>query len=271
MEPQLNFMTIVTMIMLSNPQEDLTKIPCGQCHTPTGWRPLLAVTRFNHEKTNFPLLDKHKFADCIQCHTGSTNEELHQFSNAESNCQSCHMDIHFGFLGTSCENCHNSQSWEMSNWRKATDHFAFPLEGMHAQIECTDCHGLGANQISGALTNDCFSCHMKDYNQALATGTHSENSNCILCHNTRGWTPADMSHHDLFFPIFTGKHRGEWSSCEAECHVNSSDYTDFSCGLNGVCHEHRKSKMDDEHDDERGYVYESQSCYQCHPQGEERD
>ncbi len=38
----------------------------------------------------------------------------------------------------------------------------------------------------------------------------------------------------------------------------------FSC-IN--CHEHRKSKMDDEHKNVPGYLYESTKCYQCHPNG----
>ena len=36
-----------------------------------------------------------------------------------------------------------------------------------------------------------------------------------------------------------------------------------------TCHEHRRSEMDDEHDEVRGYVYESTACYSCHPDGED--
>lgn len=268
----MNFITIISAFLISGPQQDnLTKIPCSHCHTPSGWRPLAVQMAFNHDTTHFPLTGRHQAAECIQCHPGPTAVEIHQFETAESTCQSCHMDIHFGFLGTSCGICHNSQSWEMTNWKKATDHFVFPLEGMHAQIDCEACHATGLNQISGTLSNDCYSCHVDDFMAAIDNKFHTTNQNCIQCHNTRGWVPADMSHHDLIFPIYSGKHRGEWSSCEAECHVNPADYTDFSCGLNGVCHEHNQSKMDDEHDDERGYIYESKSCYSCHPSGEKDD
>jgi hypothetical protein len=60
---------------------------------------------------------------------------------------------------------------------------------------------------------------------------------------------------------------GQWSNCN-ECHTNSSNFSVFSC-IN--CHEHNKSRMDDKHKGERGYVYNSQNCYSCHPRGKSED
>ena len=267
----MSYGAIMSFFLTINLQSDLTDIPCSDCHSSDGWEPLSSTMIFNHDNTDFQLEGNHRGTECIQCHPGNTMEEIHNFTHAETECQTCHMDIHYGLMGTDCQTCHGFETWDMSNWKKAYEHLMFPLLGAHALIECSTCHGEDLVQYSGSLSNDCLPCHTLDYNQALATSSHSENTNCILCHNTHGWSPADMSHHDFLFPIYSGEHRGEWSTCEAECHINSSDYSVFSCGLNGVCHDHRQTEMDDEHDDESGYVYESSACFNCHPQGKEDD
>ena len=67
------------------------------------------------------------------------------------------------------------------------------------------------------------------------------------------------------FPIFSGRHAGEWDTCQT-CHTQPASFEVFTCL---TCHEHRRSEMDDEHDEVRGYVYESTACYSCHPDGED--
>jgi hypothetical protein len=93
-----------------------------------------------------------------------------------------------------------------------------------------------------------------------------------MCHtSTQDWTDTDYSHDVQFFPIYSGEHQGEWTTCSAECHIEPEDFSSFSCGLNGVCHKHDQDEMDDEHEDESGYVYESSACFDCHPTGESDD
>jgi hypothetical protein len=67
----------------------------------------------------------------------------------------------------------------------------------------------------------------------------------------------------LYFPIYSGTHKGEWSNC-TDCHTNPANYSQFSCT---DCHEHNKADMDDEHRGKRDYVYNSVNCYSCHPRG----
>ncbi len=71
------------------------------------------------------------------------------------------------------------------------------------------------------------------------------------------WSQAVFTHR---FPI-AGPHRVDCS----ECH-QAGGTREFSCIH---CHEHGKAKMDDKHDEEPGYVYNSQACYSCHPDGRE--
>jgi hypothetical protein len=248
--------------------DTLTEIPCEQCHSPQAWMPLAAPMAFNHDTTDFPLKGRHQSAECIQCHEGPRVEDIHKFDRISKDCQACHMDIHSGDFNLDCSTCHNSQTWDMANWRGNHSRTMFPLEGVHAQLACEDCHGVKTTAFSGVLTTECAACHYQAFSRAVDEAEHGSNDNCILCHNTRAFVPADMSHHDLLFPIYTGSHRGTWSSCEAECHINPDDYTDFSCGLNGVCHEHDQSKMDRKHSGEvSNYKYESRRCYNCHAGG----
>ena len=50
-----------------------------------------------------------------------------------------------------------------------------------------------------------------------------------------GWF---FSSHDAYFPIYSGKHKGEWNDC-VDCHIQSSNYKIFSC-IN--CHEHNNAQ-----------------------------
>ncbi len=258
------------MLSIQNPMEDL-EMPCSDCHNNDSWLPLKSVMIFQHDNTSFPLSGNHSDAECIQCHFGFTVVEKHDFKQLSSECFFCHYDIHQSSFGQNCEECHYASSWDLTQHKFDHDITLFPLVGAHRQIECSECHFKPLIEMKSNLTFSCSVCHFDVFTEAVVSiSGHSENEDCIICHNTRAWVPSDMSNHDRLFPIYSGKHAGEWSTCEAECHINPTDYTDFSCGLNGVCHEHDQSKMDDEHQGEvSGYVYESQSCFQCHPRGDE--
>src|SRR6185369_17805167 len=50
-----------------NPHGPLN-IPCQNCHTFLGWRPIRQKPEFNHSQTRFPLRGMHQSVACIQCH-----------------------------------------------------------------------------------------------------------------------------------------------------------------------------------------------------------
>ncbi len=267
--------TAIIMLFMSLQQSPLLmeKYDCRDCHTPDRWTPLASQRLFDHDKTNFPLTNVHKAAACVQCHLGETVEALHRFENTDRQCSGCHMDIHYEAYGSDCQRCHDTGSWDFLDWQFNHDQTLFPLVGKHSNLSCGDCHGGKDRFRVQSMTTDCFVCHEDVYTIQVINEGHAENTNCYLCHNTRAWFPSDMSHHDIFFPIYTGNHRGVWNGCNTECHYEPSNYKIFSCGLEteggASCHVHRKSKMDDEHDDRSGYRYTSSACYDCHPQGRE--
>jgi len=259
------------VVLAGSPQLELTDIPCSKCHTPDAWIPLNTNRTFNHSRdTLFPLEGRHRDADCLQCHPGETTVEIHAFAKARPECTTCHMDIHMNQLGSECDRCHTTETWDMSRWTNNHSHTIFTLDGMHASLECRDCHGINFDRLAGQLTTDCYMCHQQSFVAAINAIDldHPENQNCRLCHNSRAWVPIDMSQHDSLFPIYSGAHRGKWTTCKAECHIDPTNYQLFSCGLNGVCHEHDKDKMDQKHLGEvSNYSYNSSRCYDCHSSG----
>ncbi|MDA3821549.1 MAG: hypothetical protein PF450_02895 [Bacteroidales bacterium] len=237
---------------------------CERCHTEESW--LVSNIFEIHQMGRFPLLGSHAVADCQDCHH---TESLLRFEPLGVECYDCHSQTYLATTfpnhqsagySISCEECHNINSFEWT--ASGINHNFFPLTQGHAINDCAQCHNVNDYK---AISPDCFSCHEADYKSVkdpnhLSAGFSTD---CELCHTTvAGWKPSTFD-HDGYFPIYSGKHAGEWNTC-TDCHTNSSNYAVFSCT---DCHEHTKSKMDDEHDDERDYVYVSSACLNCHPQG----
>ena len=228
---------------------------CDDCHLVTAWEP----ASFNHSATGFPLRGAHLAVDCLGCHADG-------YAGTPTDCFSCHAadydgardPDHTGFP-TTCEDCHSENGWEPTLF----DHnqTAFPLDGAHRFVDCQACHAQG---FAGTPT-DCFSCHADDYFAAEPDHASADfPTTCEDCHNTNDWDDVDWD-HDQYFPIFSGSHRNAWNSCQ-DCHIAGGNPAVFECIF---CHEHNANDMNEEHDDVGGYVYESQACLSCHPDGEE--
>jgi hypothetical protein len=245
----------------TNPNHAASNFPrtCESCHTTIAWKP----ASFDHNKTRFKLTGAHQQVDCARCHIGG------RYAGTPTDCYSCHQanyngttnpnHVSGGFPRT-CESCHSTNAWKPASF----DHnkTRFKLTGAHQQVDCTRCHVGG--RYAGTAT-DCYSCHQANYN-----GTTNPNhraagfpTDCQGCHTTNAWRPASFDHDGRFFPIYSGKHRGVWTSCQT-CHVNPANYKAFEC-IN--CHEHEKSRTDSKHRDVGGYSYSSPACYRCHPRG----
>lgn len=241
---------------------------CARCHTSNNW--LVDNIPELHEQNGFPLLGQHMMASCTDCHTSETNL---RWDRIGSDCASCHLDeynatqdpnhLTSGF-STNCLECHQPTAME---WGAENFHLFFPLTGGHNIQDCNACHD--GNNYSTA-SPECNSCHIDDY-FATSNPNHQLvgfDQDCAMCHTPDGWQPADYADHDnQSFPIYSGNHKGVWSSC-TECHIGGN-YNTFSCI---DCHEHsNEASLRNEHDDEPGFAFESSACYACHPRGEEDD
>ena len=222
---------------------------CTNCHTLSpGWTP----AAFDHSA--FPLTLGHSGISCVDCHIGGNYTAL------PTDCYSCHQQDYTsatnpghtasGF-STVCTQCHTTNP----GWKPATfNHTIFPLTLGHSTPDCIDCH------IGGNYTNtptDCYSCHSQKF-AATTNPNHTTAGfpqTCEICHTTNpGWQPASFAQHDSqYFPIYSGQHRGEWSSC-TECHTTPGNFALFNCI---ACHSN-------EHPGEN---YTNEDCYRCHPNG----
>jgi hypothetical protein len=187
-------------------------IPCQNCHTSVGWKPIRAVPEFDHNKTSYPLRGLHENVACTQCHAKMV------FSDTGTHCADCHADIHRRRMGANCEQCHTVKGWStlLQTVREHTNRF--PLVGGHAGLDCADCHkGEAVGQFQG-LSIQCYSCHQKTFQQAT-NPNHVSSSfpvQCEQCHTINSWLGAKFDHLRVTGFALTGMHAT--LECTA-CHV----------------------------------------------------
>jgi hypothetical protein len=242
---------------------------CQSCHNTTVFADVAGLEV--HARTSFPLSGAHQQLSCESCHP---NDAAGAYSTQATDCIACHsaeyeesqfVDHTTVGFSTECQECHTNLAWSHSvNFDHVTFSNGFALLGRHADLRCSSCHsqGIDGSIFSPTGQDDCIACHQGDYENEH--GTSGFPTTCLVCHSYDTWEGATFEDHDeQFFPIFSGAHRSQWDGCET-CHDTPGDFRQFTCL---VCHEHRQSAMDDKHNEEVGYVYESTACYSCHPNG----
>ncbi|MCK0192042.1 cytochrome c3 family protein [Arenibacter sp. F20364] len=141
---------------------------CTRCHANDAW----SSVNFDHNKTDWPLTGKHTEVECRACHFNelTVNEPIkgQKFANLESNCATCHENIHDDTFAidrvTDCKRCHITSSW----FPEAFNHDLtnFPLEGRHAKIQCSACHEIananGEVEVVYKIQKfRCIDCHLQ--------------------------------------------------------------------------------------------------------------
>ena len=208
---------------------------CETCHNAKSWKEII----FDHDKTKYPLLGKHREVKCVSCHKGVLYKE-----KLKTNCYACHQkdDKHKGKFGNKCESCHVERSWKeipFDHDRKTK----FPLLGKHKEAKCNACHK--GDLYKDKLPMDCYSCHKKDDKHKGSFGPK-----CETCHDAKSWKEIVFDHdRKTKYPLL-GKHREV--KCVA-CHKGDlyKDKLKTDCFS---CHE-----KDDKHKGEEG-----KKCESCH-------
>ncbi|MBK9104521.1 MAG: hypothetical protein IPL92_08110 [Saprospiraceae bacterium] len=231
---------------------------CLACH-PTGD----SQGSFNHNESNFPLTGAHVSVSCVECHATG-------YQNTPTECDACHTPdynqasnpnhVSLG-LSTDCVTCHTTApNWNPADFPNHNDYY--PLLGAHAAIsdQCASCHNGNYNNTP----NTCVGCHLTDYNQTNDPDHQAAQfpTTCNTCHSQNAWSPSTWNHDDLYFPIYSGSHNGEWNQC-SQCHTNPNNYSVFTCL---TCHQQNSTNQD--HQGVNGYQYNSNACLACHPDGE---
>ena len=209
---------------------------CGDCHGERNWKEY----RFDHDKTRYPLLGKHRDVKCDNCHKDE------KYKDTPAACLACHRkdDVHKGQQGEKCKTCHDTATWKRSSYNHGRSRF--PLAGRHATTQCRKCH-LTAQYKDAKL--DCLACHEKEDVHKRRLGVQ-----CESCHNARSWRLWDYDHDRKTRFRLDGGHRG--LDCYA-CHsrpVAGKAVLPMACVS---CH-----KKDDVHEGSFG-----PNCDKCHDSG----
>ncbi len=227
-------------------------VPCQNCHTLNGWKPIRSIPEFDHNETRYPLRGMHQGVTCIECHTKPV------FSNVGLKCADCHADIHKRQFGVSCEQCHTVKGWQVSIQQIQQHTQRFPLLGAHAVVECDACHkGLATSQYK-TMSTACYSCHAQDY-QATTGPSHAPagfSTTCDQCHNFDNWFGVKFDHLKYTGFALTGMHAT--LGCTA-CHVgNKFKGTNADCV---GCHLHDFQKTTNPNHVTSNFP---QTCQACH-------
>jgi hypothetical protein len=256
-------------------------LDCSACHTTEGWKGVALAsgqTGFDHSRTGFPLSQRHTSVPCTGCHNSERP--------ITRQCAGCHQDAHGGQLGAGCDGCHSAATWFQTEAFARHRQTRLPLTGMHALVECRDCHERTTDRTWTTVAADCFACHEVDYRRPdihpLHVGVPGDPAqapfprDCAQCHRATGWLPvfvdtssfggaalalASLRAHDRLFPLSHGPHRG--ADC-ASCHVSLAQPALVRCD---GCHAHSQKKLLEQH---RGVAAYGQACLTCHPGGSAR-
>jgi hypothetical protein len=185
---------------------------CNSCHTTTAWKP---ASGFDHSKTKFALLGKHRDVVCDKCHkepaTGNESRTTILGTKSFADCTPCHSSQHGAkFSSQTCASCHVPTGWnEVREQQFNHDLTNFKLLGKHALVKCQECHRPNAKAPSGRvlkLAHDkCTDCH-GDYHRGEFLAKHG--NDCAKCHTEESFRPSAYSltrHKESRFPL-TGAH-----------------------------------------------------------------
>ncbi len=203
---------------------------CSICHETTlQWQ----VSTFDHNFTNFPLIDSHVGPVCAACHSNGN------YQNTSMNCDGCHYDTWLlttlpdhgaqTYRAEDCEICHNATAWNTSIFE----------------------HGLPEQAA-------CNSCHNADFEIAGTTiaGHATFPTDCTTCHQSTLWTEIIFDHNNTGFPL-TDSHDGP--ECIA-CHVDNN-YQNTPTYCDGC---HHDTWLTTTLPDHGAQTYLAEDCEMCH-------
>lgn len=171
-------------------------------------------TAASHDRTNFPLLGKHRTVPCGDCHKNGVT------AGTPRDCEACHWirrqdDPYKLYFGIHCADCHTPFDWKKlkaNSWEhgQAT---GFPLAGIHRTMDCAACH---PGNVFAGQAQECYACHRQQFESAPGHVSANYSTSCRQCHfSMTTWSGAKISH--TLFPLL-GHHAT--AACTA-CHVNN--------------------------------------------------
>jgi hypothetical protein len=242
---------------------------CETCHNEEEWK----TTKFDHDKTKYPLLGKHVTTKCEACHLPNMKEKL------AMTCIGCHKidDKHKDGFGAKCESCHREKDWKTLKFDHTKD-TKYPLVDKHIKVKCTDCHT--EKIATQKLSHECVACHKKD-------DVHKEKlgKKCQSCHDIKDWKKAHIDHARSRFPLMGAHIIVDCKKCHTTQLYRDAPLDCFSCHKKDdekthkmrmgkkceTCHNARAwSAWDYNHDKLTKFKldggHKKPGCYACHKQ-----
>ncbi len=170
-------------------------------------------TAITHDKTNFPLLGKHRTVPCADCHLKGVMQ------GTPTDCEACHWyrkqdDRYRLQLGIHCDDCHTPFDWKIIK-ANAWEHeqvTGFRLEDLHKTLDCFQCH---KNNMLTRQSSDCYDCHREDYQETREPNHAAAQfpTDCRFCHRSMlTWSGATFDHS-----AFALKGAHQVAAC-SDCH-----------------------------------------------------
>ncbi len=237
---------------------------CWKCHGDHFGRNFKIIkfdeNKFKHSEAGYELKGKHKNLKCNKCHNyeNISDAELKTkektFLGLQTDCASCHEDVHRKTLGKDCANCHTEEKFKPAV-KFNHDNTDYKLTGKHKNVLCENCHpvsekdGKTFQKFKGIKYNTCKSCHEDVHKGKFG-------NKCSSCHNTKSFADVgnikSFNHSLTNFPLI-GKHKKV--KCKS-CHKGSLSYKPkYRYCYN--CHE-------DYHKGEFKVEGEQKDCAECH-------
>lgn len=191
---------------------------CSSCHNTSSFH-TISQGSFDHNKTNFPLIGKHKLTACTDCHKTNLSAKI-----KHEKCIHCHSDYHKGEFAVEasvkdCSDCHTEHGFSPSSFTfERHENAKFKLTGAHLAVPCQNCHKKTETWHFRNVGNECIECHTNVHGLELAQKYFPEN-NCGFCHQTENWKNINFDHSTTDF-VLEGKHKAV--SC-GKCHSSMTN------------------------------------------------
>lgn len=227
---------------------------CKSCHVTSSFKNI-NKQEFDHNKTNYPLVGKHRAVSCQSCHKNNL-----QSKPKYQKCIDCHTDFHKGEfvinqLLIDCNMCHTLDGYRPSLYtNEKHNKTKFELTGSHLAVSCQNCHFT--NNKDWHFRNigiNCIDCHKNVHGNELKPKV-MQNNNCIACHQTDSWFTIKYDHNLTDFKLL-GKHISV--SC-GKCH-HSKELTNNNYKFASL-----KSECVTCHKDIHFGQFMDSACEKCH-------
>jgi len=194
---------------------------CESCHVTDSFRTIKNLEKFDHGKTNYPLIGKHVSVKCDDCHKGGL-----KVKPKYEKCISCHQDFHNGEfikngLQTDCTICHDLNGFNFTSFTiERHSSTKFSLTGGHLAIPCINCHKKNTKWEFRIDGSNCIKCHQNVHGESI-TLTSYKGNNCEKCHSTDRWSKVNFDHRLTKFELL-GVHKEQ--DCR-KCHSIKNEKT----------------------------------------------